>query len=322
MNPRESISARVAVSHREGGRRRFVATSIAAVFALAVVMPAALWAKAPTKDVTITVTVGGPQTPQPLNASHFLVTDNGQLQNVDVVAGPDHNAPLHVAVVLEEGIASSINNQISSLRGFVNQLPPGSNVMVAMINRNQASTVVPFTTDLKRAAQAIPMVMNYRDEVPLNAFVSLSEVIKQFDGIEGRKEIVMIGSGFDVLQDSMTPSYNMDLQRAEEAARRANVVVHTIWVPAAGFHSERMNMLGASNLLDLADATGGQSFWNVDRFVVQDLTPRLQTVAETFSRQYILRFSPDFASRAAHRIKVTLKNVPDAKAMKLSYPVR
>ncbi len=283
---------------------------------------ATLMAKTTGNETLITVTVKDGKNLQPLTASHFVVTDNGQLQNVNVMAGPHEPSPLHVALVLEEGIAGSINNELPDLRRFVQQLPAGAQVMVAIIDRNHSRTVIPFTSDFQKAAQSIPMVMNYVDQVPLSTFVSLSDVIHKFDGLSGRKEIVLIGSGFDVLQEEIVPTFNTDLREAEAKARDANVVIHTLWVPPTGVFSEHFKLIGVSNLQDLSDATGGLSFWNVDRFVVQDLTARLNRIREAFDNQYILAFSPDIPSNRGHRIRVTLRDVPNANKVKVSYPVQ
>jgi VWFA-related protein len=323
MNSTTLISA-AAVSTSDSNAKRWLGFSALVsliVIALSFMTIAPLEAKT-TNVVTMTVTVEGAKGIQRLSASQFVVTDNGQLQNIDVVEGPQQHSPPHVAIVLEEGSATSINNQLSTLREFVEHLPQGTQVMVATIDRNHSNTVMSFSTDLKHAAQSIPMIVTYKDEVPLNTFVSLSEVIKKFEGLLGRKEIVMIGTGFDVLQDTIDPLSNMDLQHAEARARDEDVVIHTIWIPAVGVSSEHMNLLGASNLSDLSETTGGLSFWNTDRTIVQDLASRLNLIQEAFDQQYILRFSPDIRSKSPHRIKVALKDVPNGKAVKVNYPAK
>jgi|GEM_PF-6030906 len=297
----------------------------AAIMALALIIRAStavpLWAKVPS-DVTLNVTLESAKTLPLLTASNFIVTDNGQLQNVQVVAGPQLPSPLHVALVLEEGMAPSLNNQLANLRHFVEQLPNGTNVMVATIDRNHANIVMPFTTDLSHAAGSISANWDTPSQVPLNAFVSLSEVIDRFRGLEGRKEIVMIGPGYDILQDEITPSFNIDLIQAETKARKENVVVHTIWVPSAAGPSGHMDLSGASNMFDLADATGGLSFWNVDRSIVQNLMGRLNTIREAINHQYILHFSPDLLPNQSHHIKVKLKDVQEAREIKINFPNR
>jgi hypothetical protein len=282
-------------------------------------LPKLVWAEA-DKPVVITITVQGIQQAHALNSSHFVVTDNGQIQAFDVLADPSGQSQLSVALVLEEGAADSLNNQLATLRKFVEELPAGTHVMVAKIDQNHANVVVPLTADLKKAAQSIPIVQNYVDQVPLNTFVSLSEVLEQFKGIAGRKEVVLIGSGFDTLQDENNPTFNTDLQLAEAKACRENVVVHTIWIPATGHFRSHWNLVGASNLLNLADSTGGLAFWNTDEAVVLDLTPHLNLIREALDNQYIISFSPDLPSKRNHRIKVALKDVPAGNTAKVVYP--
>lgn len=296
------------------------AVAILAIFAAAFV-PTPLRAKT-SPEVTLTVTLGGAKSLPTLNASNFVVTDHGQLQNVQVLAAPPLESPLHVALVLEEGIAPTMNNQLANLRRFIDQLPEGTNIMVATLDRNHANVVVPFTSDLNRAANSISILKDFPSEVPLNAFVSLSEVIGRFKGLEGRKEIVMVGPGYDTLQDEISPSFNTDLLQAEKKARDENVVVHTIWIPAAVRFSRRFDLSGSSNMADLAAATGGLSFWNIDRSVVQDLTARLNTIQEAFNQQYILRFTPDLPFKQPHNIRVKLKDVQEAKEIKVNFPSR
>jgi VWFA-related protein len=308
-----------------GMRMRISAVGLSAVATLAIFAatfaPTPLRAKTPP-EVTLTITLAGAKSLPALNASNFVVTDHGQLQNVQVLAGPSLQSPLHVALVIEEGTAPSLNNQLANLRRFIEQLPEGTNIMVVTLDRNHANVVVPFTTDQKRAAQSVSIVNDFPSGVPLNAFVSLSDVIGRFKGLEGRKEIVMVGPGYDTLQDEISPSSNTDLQQAEKKAREENVVVHTIWIPSAVRFSRILDLSGSSNMADLATATGGLSFWNIDRSVVQDLTTRLNTIQEAFNQQYILRFIPDLPFKEPHNIRVKLKDVQEGKAIKVNFPNR
>ncbi|MDD5542495.1 MAG: hypothetical protein PHX83_04910 [Acidobacteriia bacterium] len=289
------------------------------VIALAV-LP--LSAKVTNREVTLNVMLQGAKSLPPLQASNFVVTDNGQLQNVEVVAGPSNPTPLYVAVALENGVAASANNQLGNLKQFIMALPQGTNVLVAKIDRNHATVTVPFTTDRSRTARAVSILADVPSEVPLNTFVSVSELLNNFKGLEGRKELVLIGSGFDILQDELTPTNNSDLQQAENKARDLNVAVHTIWIPSAAGRSPRLDLSGASNMQDVATATGGLSFWNVDRRVVLNLETWLDTLRAAFNQQYVLRFSPDLAPGQRHRIKVQLRDVQESKLIKVNFPKR
>ncbi len=75
-------------------------------------------------------------------------------------------------------------------------------------------------------------------------------------------------------------------------------------------------------MADLANATGGLSFWNIDHSVVQDLAARLNTIQEAFNRQYVLRFAPDLPPGQPHNIRVRLKDIREAKEIKVSFPNR
>lgn len=301
--------------------RRGLVLALASLLMIAMVaLP--LGAKVTNREVTLNVTLQGAKSLPPLHASNFVVTDNGQLQNIQVVAGPSSPLPLYVALVLENGVAASTNNQLGNLKQFITELPEGAKVLLAKIDRNHATVVVPFTSDRSRAAQAISILTDVPSEVPLNTFVSVSEVVNNFKGLEGRKEMVLIGSGFDILQDELTPVNNTDLLQAENKARAENVAVHTIWVPSAAGQSPRLNLSGASNMQDLATATGGLSFWNVDRRVVLNLGTWLDTLRAAFDQQYVLRFSPDLAPGQSHRIKVHLRDVQEAKLIRINFPHR
>ncbi|MBZ5554946.1 MAG: hypothetical protein LAO21_19700 [Acidobacteriia bacterium] len=322
MNSKVSLQQ---LKQQSGMRMRISAIGLTAAATLAILgatfVPTSLLAKTPP-EVTLTVTVGGAKSIPTLTASNFVVTDHGQMQNVQVLAGPPLQSPLHVALVVEEGTAPSLNNQLANLRRFIEQLPAGTDVMIATIDRNHANLVVPFTTDLRRAANSISILKDVPSEVPLSAFVSLSDVIGRFKGLDGRKEIVMVGPGYDTLQEEISPSSNMDLQQAERKAREENVVVHTIWVPSAVPFSRLFDLSGSSNMADLAEATGGLSFWNIDRSVVQDLTARLNTIQEAFNQQYVLRFTPDIPFNQSHNIRVKLKDVQEANEIKVNFPKR
>ena len=65
------------------------------------------------------------------------------------------DAPLSLAVLIQDDLSSEFNLQIRDLKGFIRSLPKGSRVMVAYVRGGTLQIRQRFTDDLSRAADAV-----------------------------------------------------------------------------------------------------------------------------------------------------------------------
>ena len=127
------------------------------------------------------------------------------------------DAPLSLAILVQEDLSSSFNLQINDLKKFIRGLPKGSRVMVAYLRGGALQIRQKFTEDLNAAADALRIVLSSSAAAPRNPYDGLIDALNRFDALPaGRRAVLMISDGLDISQglSSSTPSQSIDLERA------------------------------------------------------------------------------------------------------------
>jgi hypothetical protein len=240
---------------------------------------------ATTKDVTIKV-------------------DNRLAPLVNLVAVPPNG--IQVALLIDDGLRTSIGGELNNLKAFITSLPAGTEVFVGYM---QNGTVAPatnapgFTTDRAAAAQGLRISMGLRG-ASASPYFCLSDFVKNWPpSAEGQpgpqaqrpthkaRIVLMITNGVDPFNGS-TSITNQDspyVTAAVTDAQRAGVPVYSIYYTDAGFGPRRGSFSGQSYLQQVAQGTGGRTYYlgtgnpvSLQPFLKQFQTALTETYVATF----------------------------------------
>jgi hypothetical protein len=175
-------------------------------------------------------------------------------------------SPINLAVLIQDDLVSQVSNELKATRDFIRSLPAGSQVMVGYITSGSLQVRQPFTTDLRRAAGSLRILVSSPSASPFNPYVEVLEALRRFDP-EGknRNVLLLISDGLDDSRgsDPATVLHSIDLERAISEAKRREVVIYSFYAPSAGL-SQRDRLAasyGQSSLQRVSDETGGEAFF-------------------------------------------------------------
>jgi VWFA-related protein len=226
------------------------------------------------------------------------------------------DAPLALAVLIQEDLASSFNLQIKDLAEFIKGLPKGSRVMVAYLRGGTLQVRQKFTDDLDLASQAFRIVSSTSSAAPRNPYDSLVDALDRFDALPaGRRAVLLVSDGLDVSQGvaNSTPSQSLDLDRAILRAQRRSVAVFSFYTPASLTEGGNSSLVlnGQGSLNKLSDETGGRAFFQGSIAPISFL-PFFKDLRLLLNRQFLLTYLSTHMKKGYHRIDVASTN-PEVK---------
>jgi hypothetical protein len=235
-----------------------------------------------------------------------------------------------VALLIDDGLRTSVGRELNNLRAFIASLPQGTEVFVGYM---QNGRVVPggdidgFTTNLAAAAKGL----HIPEGVPgasASPYFCLSDFVKNWpspaESASAPQQqpshkahiVLMITNGVDPYNGS-TSITNQDspyVTAAIEDAQRAGVPVYSIYFTDAGFRGGQSSFSGQSYLQQVADGTGGVAYYLGTGNPVS-LAPFLTQFKGALAETYVATFPVD-----ANKKLVTLKVATTAPKTKLRAP--
>jgi len=265
--------------------------------------------------VHMVVTVEGHHgsTPPVINREDVMVYEGHDRDPVTewVPAQGDH-AALELFVLLDDGSSESLGSQLEDIRQFINSQPGSTKVGVAYMQNGIGKVGQNPTADHALAAKAVrlPMGIGGADASP---YFALTDLVKRWPPSSARREIIMVSDGIDRYYGSgdMLDPY---LATAIEDAQRAGIIVSAIYTPGVGHygHSYWQTYWGQLYLADLADKTGGESYYIGFTGSPVSFAPYLDDVSHRLSHQYLLTFlarPPKKGGMQSVKIKTEVPNV-------------
>lgn len=232
-----------------------------------------------------------------------------------------------VAILIDDGLRSSINVQLNDIRAFIQSLPEGTGVFVGYM---QNGRIIPasdpgFTADHAAAAAGIRISQGIAG-VDASPYFCLQDFVKNWPGNSelhqastsqvGRKArfVLMLTNGVDPYNGS-TSVLNQNspyVQNAINDAQRAGVAVYSIYYGETGGFARRRGagFSGQSYLAQLAEGTGGISFYQGIGNPVS-LQPYLKQFQNAIAETYVATFSAP-ASKNLARLNAST-NLPKTK---------
>jgi VWFA-related protein len=263
--------------------------------------------------VTVTVTATGKdQSPPPAVAANAVVVkQDGKVSKIiswEPVSG--RKVGLDLAVLIDDSVSQSATVQLKDIGDFLRTLSPEARVAVAYADYGSVKFEQDFTTDHEKAAKAIRIPNAFRGSAN-GVYDSFSELIKKWPASQNRKIVIFVSDGIDVTNgvEDTIPGQSMVLQRAIDAAERADVVVYSIFASGSGRAVQNQFLVnnGQGSLARLASETGGDAFFQGTLTPIS-FKPFLEDIGKLLGQQYLLTFlaTPSDKGRYA-RLQVSVE---------------
>ena len=250
-----------------------------------------------------------------LQADRLIVREDREEQTILSIRSVA-DAPLALAILIQEDLASNFNLQLRDLAGFVRELPRGSRVMVAYMRGGTLQVRQRFTDDLEAAAKAFRIVSSTPSAAPRSPYDSIVDALDRFDALPaGRRAILVVSDGLDVSSGvgSSSPGQSIDLDRAILKAQRRSVAVFSVYTPASLTENGNSTLVlnGQGSLNRISDETGGRAFFQGTVAPVSFL-PFFKDLRILLNRQFLLSYMSTHMKKGYHKVEVVSTN-PDVK---------
>jgi hypothetical protein len=246
-----------------------------------------------TVNLTVTA-VGKKDTSPPLVTKDdvllYLNKDRTQL------ADWKHGEKLYLAVLIDDSLDSNIASQWNDLKAFLDSQPNNTYVLVAYARNGAAVVAQDFTNDHELAAKALRLPLGSSGAFG-SPYLALLDLMKRWPASADRRSVLLISSGIDYFRggfDLRSPDLDSTISRAQ----KQNINVWTIYAPDSG-HRGRGFFLATraqSNLSELSDATGAESFY-LGTGAPVTIKPYLDELSTHLSNQYLLTFNASGGSK-------------------------
>ncbi len=214
--------------------------------------------------VTILPKVEGQPLPPSVTQQDMAVKVNGK--NAKVTEWKQFVAPnnqIELVLLIDGGARSSLGRQMNDIAEFVNGLPPNVKAGIAYMGNGRAIFVGPLTSDHAAILQNLHLPGGSAG-INGSPYFCLSDLAKNWPGQDraARREVVMVTDGVDNYHREYDPADPYVAAAINDAAR-ARLVVDAIYWRSRGREDENglVNDAGQNLLAQVADATGGKSFW-------------------------------------------------------------
>jgi hypothetical protein len=222
------------------------------------------------------------------------------------------HAALEFFILLDDGSDSSLGQQLQDLRKFIEGQPASTKIGIAYMQNGTAKVEQNLTSDHAQAAKALrlPMGAGGGNGSP---YFSLSDLIKRWPESTARREVLMISDGIDRYYGTgdLSDPY---LDEAIGSAQRAGILVSAIYSPGVGHfgHSYWQTYWGQLYLAQVADRSGGESYYIGFSGPPVSVAPYLEDLTRRLSHQYLLTFlakPPKKAGLQPVKLKTEVSNV-------------
>lgn len=255
-----------------------------------------------------------------LAATDLTVHENGNLQQILSLRSTER-LPIALAILIQEDVVSSINNEISPLGDYIRNLPEGSRVLIGYMGAGSLRVRQRWITNTERAASSLRIPLGTASAAPFNPYVQIREGLRRFESIPaGRRAMLVITDGLDISRgvSSSSPSQSIDLDRAIREAQRRSVAVYSFYAPTLGGTANAGGLLVSNaqgSLERLTDDTGGRAFFQGTGAPVS-FAPYLRDLTQALNNQYALTYLSTNPGKNFNRIEVRTQ-LPEVK---LEYP--
>lgn len=250
-----------------------------------------------------------------VQVERLIVKESNEEQQILSIRSIE-DAPLSLAILVQDDLSSEFNLQIADLKKFIQRLPRGSRVMIAYTRGGVMQVRQKFTNDLEKAAQSLRIVTSSDITAPRSAYDGVIDVLDRFDGLPaGRRAILLISDGLDISGgvNNAFPGQSIDLDNAILKAQRRSVAVFSIFHPTSSNPNgnSTLTLFGQGGLQKLSDETGGRAFYQGSLAAVS-YEPFFRDLSILLNRQFLLTYLSTHMKKGYYKVQVTSTN-PEVK---------
>lgn len=250
-----------------------------------------------------------------IQVERLIVKESNEEQQILSIRSIE-DAPLSLAILIQDDLSSEFNLQIADLKKFIQRLPRGSRVMIAYTRGGVMQIRQKFTNDLEKAAQSLRIVVSSDSVAPRSPYDGVIDVLNRFDALPaGRRAILLISDGVDVSSglSSAAPGQSLDLDNAILRAQRRSVAVFSIYHPTSSNlnGNSTLTLFGQGGLHKLSDETGGRAFYSGTAAAVS-YEPFFRDLSILLNRQFLLTYLSTHLKKGYYKVNVSSTN-PEVK---------
>lgn len=236
------------------------------------------------------------QSSTPLAASDFILKVNNHKTDLTSLT-PVPATGAQIAILIDDGLRVSMSRELGTLRDFIKNLQPGTEIFVGYMQNGRVIGPQGFTTDYAVAAQSLRMPIG-SPGLSASPYFCLSDFVKKWPvesgsgAVHKARFVFMITNGVDPYNGS-TSMMNQNSPYVETAvkdAQRAGVAVYSIYYSDAGIRGGRASFSGQSYLAQVADGTGGTAYFQGLGSPVS-MEPYLKQFQKAVDESYIATFT-------------------------------
>lgn len=266
----------------------YVAISIlsSAVLAAAVPQERASSTATPVNMVVTVEARHGYDTPV-VNREDVMVYEGHDRDKVtDWIPAQGEHGGLDLFILIDDSSNVSLGSQIEDIRQFISSQPATTKIGVAYMQNGTAKILQTLSSDHAEAATALRLPLGLAG-VNGSPYFSLSDLIKHWPESGDRREVLMVSDGIDRYWGSGPD--DPYVRSSVEQSQRAGVVVFAIYTLGVGHygHSFWRILWGQNYLSQIADETGGESYYLGSYGAPVSFVPYLDEVSHRLNHQYL-----------------------------------
>jgi hypothetical protein len=201
---------------------------------------------------------------------------------------------VQIALLIDDGLRSSVGRQIGDIQGFINALPAGTEILVGYMQNGRVVATQDFTTDHASAAKNLRIPLG-SPGASASPYFCLSDFVQKWPSSESGPKarfVMMLTNGVDPYNGSVDPTNQNStyVDNAVRDAQRAGVPVYSIYYGDAGFRGQNASFSGQSYLAEVAEGTGGRAYFQGSGNPVS-LTPFLTQFTKSIAESYVATFN-------------------------------
>ncbi len=255
----------------------------------------------------------------PFNTAALKLEIDGHAAAIASVT-PVRARGLQVAVLIDDGLRANFGVQLQDVKQFITALPAGTQVLVGYMENGTVTGEHGFSTDHAAVANNVHLPLTVPG-ISASPYFCLSDFVKHWPGRgEAARMVLMITNGVDPYNGSVSP-LNQDspyVRAAQDDAQRAGVAVYSIYYGDAGIRGGLANFSGQSYLNQVADATGGESFYQ-GRITPPSLSPYFDEFRKSIGESFLVTFNA-VANHEKSGTLVGIKLKSEQKGVKVHAP--
>jgi hypothetical protein len=287
---------------------------LAATLLTATLLPAQ---EGPTPtQILVALDAKSPQTPTPQNITIKVNDRETPLTSLSPI--PPTGA--QVAILIDDGLRSSVGRQLGDLQKFITSLPQGTEIFIGYMENGRVVPAQDFTTDYAAAAKNLRIPMGTAG-ASASPYFCLSDFAKHWPGTpsgEGAtltpkaRFVLMLTNGVDPYNGSVSPMNQNSayVDAAVADAQRAGIAVYSIYYSDSGIRGGAASFSGQGYLSEVAEGTGGRAYYQGTGNPVS-ITPFLNQFRSSIAETYVATFTAP-ANKNMVRVKLST-NLPNTK---------